>query len=222
MSHDGGGLRTLVWVILLAATQSACNDDSAPASDKSVAQGATSNRAPTISGTPPTSARTNEPYAFQPRASDPDGDPVSFQVVNKPGWASFDAGTGRLAGTPSSTSTGRFPNIQIVVSDGRITGAIAPFDIVVVSTDATGSATLSWQPPTQNVDGSVLGDLAGYVIRYGTSLDTLDREIRIANPGVTSSVVEGLVPATWYFALSAFNAAGHESGSSAMVVKDVT
>jgi hypothetical protein len=67
-----------------------------------------------------------------------------------------------------------------------------------------------------------LGDLAGYVIRYGTSTNSLDHEIRIPNPGITSSIVEGLVPATWYFTVSAFNAAGQESTSSTVVVKDVT
>ena len=76
------------------------------------------NQAPTISGTPLTSAKTNQPYAFQPTASDPDGDKITFKVSNKPAWATFDTTTGRLAGTPSSSSTGKFSNITIVASDG--------------------------------------------------------------------------------------------------------
>jgi hypothetical protein len=227
MSHDfGDRLRTFVLVTVLAVSQAACFDggDSAAATRKSLAAPShvTSNRAPMISGMPETSARTNQPYAFHPRANDPDGDAVSFQIVNKPSWARFDAKTGRLTGTPSTTSTGRFENIRISVSDGQDVSGLVPFDIVVASTDATGTALLSWHPPTQNVDGTALGDLAGYVIRYGTSTNSLDHEIRIPNPGITSSIVEGLVPATWYFTVSAFNAAGQESTSSTVVVKDVT
>ena len=76
------------------------------------------NQAPTISGTPLTTAKTNQAYAFQPTAVDPEGDTITFKVSNKPAWASFDAKTGRLAGTPSSSSTGKFSGITIVASDG--------------------------------------------------------------------------------------------------------
>ncbi len=140
------------------------------------------NQAPTISGTPLTSAKTNQPYAFQPTASDPDGDKVTFNVYNKPAWATFDTTTGKLAGTPSSSSTGKFSNITIVASDGTNSDQLGPFEITVASTATTGSATLSWQPPTENADGSPLTNLAGYVIRYGKQSDALTLEVKISNP----------------------------------------
>jgi len=180
------------------------------------------NDAPTISGTPVTTARTDQPYEFQPVASDPDGDAIVFEVVNKPSWANFDRATGRLFGTPSSSATGTFPGISIVASDGVAESVLGPFDITVTSTAASGSATLAWQPPTENVDGTPLTNLAGYVIRYGTTADALDQVLRVPNPGITSSVVEGLTPATWYFSLSAYNSAGVESAPSSVASKNVT
>jgi len=180
------------------------------------------NQAPTISGTPLTSAKTNQQYTFQPTASDPDGDTVTFNVYNKPAWASFDTKTGTLAGTPSSSSTGTFSNITIVASDGTNKSQLGPFNITVASTATTGSATLSWQPPTENADGSPLVNLAGYVIRYGTQSDALKLEVRINNAGITTSVIEGLTPATWYFTVSAFTSAGVESLPSAVGSKTVT
>lgn len=182
----------------------------------------TTNQAPEISGTPLTSAKTNQPYAFQPTAVDPDGDKLTFSVSNKPAWASFDTTTGKLAGTPSSSSTGTFSGVTIVASDGRTSSRLGPFDITVAATAATGSATLSWQPPTENADGSPLTNLAGFVIRYGTKSDALAMEVRIGNPGITTSMIEGLTPATWYFTVSAYTTAGVESAPSAVGSKTVT
>ena len=180
------------------------------------------NQAPEISGTPVTSAKTNQPYAFQPTAIDPDGDKVTFSISNKPAWASFDTQTGKLAGTPSSSSTGKFSGITIVASDGTNNSQLGPFDITVVSTAATGSATLSWQPPTENADGSPLTNLAGYVIRYGTQSDALALEVRISNPGITTAMIESLAPATWFFTVSAYTSTGVESMPSAVGSKTVT
>lgn len=167
-------------------------------------------------------AKTNQPYAFQPTASDPDGDKVTFKVYNKPAWATFDPATGKLAGTPSSSSTGKFSNITIVASDGTNSDELGPFEITVASTATTGSATLSWQPPTENADGSPLTNLAGYVIRYGTKSDALTLELKISNPGITTAMVEGLALARWYFTVSAYTTTGVESMPSAVGSKTVT
>jgi hypothetical protein len=183
--------------------------------------GLTGNSAPTISGKPSTTAQVNQAYAFQPAASDPDGDRLAFQIANKPAWAAFDAATGRLSGTPSSSASGVFADIRITVSDGKLTTALAPFSITVAS-GQLGSATLSWQPPTENTDGSALTNLAGYIVRYGTSADSLPSEVRITNPGVTTYVVGDLAPATWHFQVSAFNTSGVESAPSTTASKTIS
>jgi hypothetical protein len=89
-------------------------------------------------------------------------------------------------------------------------------------TGANGAVTLSWQPPTQNADGTPLMDLAGYNIYVGTSSETYDyRQVRLDNPGLTAYMVENMNPGTYYFAATAFNASGIESTFSGEIVKTV-
>jgi len=85
-----------------------------------------------------------------------------------------------------------------------------------------GAITLSWQPPTENADGTPLLDLAGYNIYVGTSTNTYEyRQIRLDNPGLTAYVVEGLNPGIYYFAATSFNSSGVESEFSGEAVKIV-
>lgn len=174
------------------------------------------NRAPTIRGTPVTTAKVGVPYVFQPTASDPDGDRLTFEIRSKPDWAKFSASTGRLEGTPADGSTGTFTGVQIVVSDGKTSASLDPFSIAVVE-PAVGSAELVWEAPSLNVDGSPLTDLAGYVIRYGRSASALDRTVRIDNAGTTTYVIENLTEGTWYFSLSSLNSSGAESRPTGFV-----
>lgn len=179
------------------------------------------NGAPTISGTPSTSAKVNQAYSFQPVASDPNGDKLTFQISSKPAWASFDATTGRLSGTPSSSATGTFADIRIAVSDGKASSTLPPFSITVAASQV-GSATLSWQPPTHNTDGTPLLDLAGYFVRYGTAAGSLQQQVQITNPGIATYFVDGLTAGTWYFQVTAYNSAGVESAPSATASKTIS
>jgi hypothetical protein len=69
-------------------------------------------------------------------------------------------------------------------------------------------------PPTQNEDGSALTNLAGYKVHWGTSSGSYTNNVTINNSGITTYVVENLVPGTYYFALSAFTNAGLTSDFS--------
>ncbi|MEM1263603.1 MAG: putative Ig domain-containing protein [Pseudomonadota bacterium] len=89
------------------------------------------NAAPTISGSPPTAATVGTAYSFQPSASDADNDALTFSIANRPSWASFNASTGRLAGTPGDSNVGTSRNIRISVSDGKDTSALPAFSITV-------------------------------------------------------------------------------------------
>src|SRR5690606_39172276 len=64
------------------------------------------NNRPTISGTPPTRVVAGEAYAFTPDAQDADGDPLTFSITRRPGWATFDSATGSLTGTPDAGDVG--------------------------------------------------------------------------------------------------------------------
>jgi PKD repeat protein len=181
---------------------------------------ASPNSPPVISGNPPASVTTGANYTFQPTASDADGDRLTFSIRNKPSWASFDTGSGRLSGIPSVADLGQYSNVQVSVSDGSATASLPNFTIDVVDV-ANGSVTLNWTPPTQNTDGSALTDLAGYRIGYGQSANDLSKVITLMNAGLTSAVIESLTAGTWYFAVKAVNAAGVESDYSAVASKSV-
>lgn len=180
-----------------------------------------SNRAPTISGTPPTSLAVGQAYDFQPSASDPDGDALTFSIQNRPQWATFSSTTGRLQGMPGAADVGQFAGVTISVSDGRASAALGAFSIAV-NQIAVGSATLSWSPPTTNADGSTITDLSGYRIYYGQSSTSLSQTIVISNPGTIRWVVENLSPATWYFSMTSYNSSGVESARTSVVSTTLT
>ncbi|HEY8538544.1 MAG TPA: fibronectin type III domain-containing protein [Steroidobacteraceae bacterium] len=180
------------------------------------------NSAPKISGSPSTTASPGTVYRFTPVATDPDGDPLSFQIQNKPAWATFNTVTGELSGQPT---VGTFANIVISVSDGHATASLPSFTIRVESGAASGTgggsgsanATLSWIAPTENTDGSPLTNLSGFIVSYGTSRDALSESIRIDNPSVNRYVVDGLQAGkTYYFAVRAV--AGDVQGELSEIV----
>jgi hypothetical protein len=176
-----------------------------------------SNRAPTISGTPLLSVSVLTAYSFQPSASDADGNTLTFSIQNRPAWATFSTTTGRLSGTPALTDIATFSNIIISVTDGTASVSLPAFSLSVLQA-ATGSATVTWTPPTTNTDGSAL-DLGGYRVVYGRAADVLDKSATIDNAGLSSYTVEGLAQGTWYFAVYARNVAGVESDISNVASK---
>jgi hypothetical protein len=115
---------------------------------------ANSNRSPTISGTPATTARVGTAYSFQPTASDPEARPLTFTIRNRPAWATFSASTGRLSGTP--TAAGTTSSIMIIVSDGVSSTSLSPiFSIAVSAATATNTApTISGTPARTAVVGA--------------------------------------------------------------------
>jgi len=182
------------------------------------------NQAPTISGTPPTTVVAGSTYSFTPTASDADGNTLTFGIANKPAWATFSTTTGRLSGTPTSAQVGTYSNIVISVSDGTASKTLAAFAITVTastSPNPSGSATLSWTPPTLNTDGSPLTDLAGFRIYYGTASRQYSASVTIPGKAISSAVIESLAPATWYFAVRAYNTSGVESDYSSEARKTV-
>ena len=101
---------------------------------------------PTISGNPPTSVIAGSAYDFQPTASDPAGNPLTFTIQNQPAWASFNSGTGELSGTPTAENIGSYANIVISVSDGTLSASLPAFTINVSAAGA-GPPTISGNPP---------------------------------------------------------------------------
>lgn len=82
-----------------------------------------------------------------------------------------------------------------------------------------GTATLSWDAPTTNADGTSLDDLAGYKIYYGTSSGNYTDMIDITDPKKNNQIVESLASGTYYFAATAYDTSENESDFSNEVNK---
>jgi hypothetical protein len=216
-------------VAACAAFLAACGSDgggetanSSVSPAQSPGQSAT-NSAPRISGTPALAVAAGEEYAFRATAVDAEGDALTFTASNLPAWAHLDAATGEISGTPEDADVGNYPGITLTVSDGRASASLPPFAITVdaLSLSADGRATLSWSPPTENTDGTALTDLASYRILYGRNPSNLSKAVQVANPSVTSYVVENLASGKWYFAVIAVNNSGVSSTPSNVASKTI-
>jgi hypothetical protein len=109
-------------------------------------------------------------------------------------------------------------------SSGAGTTTVAPVSkattpVKVATTN--GVATLDWMPPTQNSDGSVLTNLAGYTVYYGTSPNDLSQSVKVSNPGLSAYTVTGLNSGTWYFAITSYSADGVESSRTNTVTTTI-
>jgi hypothetical protein len=205
----------------------------------------------TISGTPATSVAATRYYGFQSWATDTDSKALTYSIANKPTWATFDTKYGHLYGVPSAANVGKYSNIVITASDGVSKASLPAFAITVTGSSGstgstggsgstggtggttggtggstgggttTGAATVNWHPPTQNTNGSTITNLAGYTIVYGTNKSNLTSSVKLANPGLTSYVVENLSAGTYYFGVTAYNSAGGASTVSSVVSKTI-
>jgi len=142
-------------------------------------------------------------------------------------WTSTDATSCNATGDWSgSKSVSGSQTINSIIADSSFTlsctgegGTVNRSVDVSVVVNNTGTALLSWVPSTENTDESVLTDLAGYKIYYGTSPGNYSETITLDNPGLSSYLVESLPSATWYFVMSSYNASNIESSYSGEVSK---
>jgi hypothetical protein len=114
--------------------------------------------------------------------------------------------------------------ILVTLTGLLLSGCLEKVDPIsnINSLAPSGSVTLSWQPPTENADGTPLMDLSGYKVYVGTNSGSYEyREIRLDNPGLTTYMVENLAPGTYFIAATAYNAYGVESSFSEEVVRIV-
>src|SRR6266702_4720428 len=147
------------------------------------------------------------------------------------GDGSGGSGTAAAAVSPNTGLIDRTPGVDSAASVAPVasnTTSTAPITPITVAenppvtaappvTTVNGVATLDWQPPTQNSDGSALTNLAGYTVYYGTSPDELTESVKVSNPGVATYVLSNLASGTWYFAVTAYSSAGVESDRSGVV-----
>ena len=114
------------------------------------------NSAPVIYGSPLSRAKAASTYEFRPIVQDANGDSLRFSVHNLPAWASFDAASGELKGTPRTDQAGRYSGIVISVTDGVASASLPPFSIDVASARAP---SIDGAPPRV----AVLGDAYSFI-----------------------------------------------------------
>jgi hypothetical protein len=160
------------------------------------------------------------PYSFTPTASDPAGNTLTFNIQNKPVWASFNPANGALTGTPAAANAGTYTNIVISVSDGSASASLLAFTITVNQV-SNGTATVNWTAVTQNTNGTVLTNLAGYKLHYGTSPSAMNTIVVLSNPSLATYLVTNLSTGTWYFGVTAYTSDGSESSLSNIGAKTI-
>lgn len=219
--------------VLAGAALGGCGSDASAGSSSSPAGANTTSgtitrpaveQAPQVSGSPSTTVTTGQPYAFQPKASGSSGATLSFTIANKPSWATFNSTTGKLSGTPAAADVGAYKGIELAVTDGNAVTPLPAFTITVAAApvpSVSSNVSLSWMPPTENNDGTQLSNLKGYKVHYGTKSETYSTVINVANPGLTTYVVQNLDAGTYYFSVTAYNSAGTESTFSGEVAAKV-
>ena len=127
---------------------------SLPAFRITVRAAAATNRAPTISGQPPTTASTGSAYSFQIVGADADGDSLTYGATGLPAWLSLNATTGILSGTPGTTNIGTSPGIVLSVSDGKASASLAAFTLTVAGPQADAvRPTVSSTSPSNGATG---------------------------------------------------------------------
>jgi hypothetical protein len=89
------------------------------------------------------------------------------------------------------------------------------------ASDGSRTATVSWDAPTTNNNGTPLTDLAGYRIYYGSNPENLSHTVQIGTVGLQTYVIDDLEAGTWYFAVRAVATNGTESTLSDIAAKTI-
>lgn len=121
----------------------------------------------------------------------------------------------------SCTASGGWSGTKATSGTQTLSAIRANTNYTLTCTWGTGTATVRWNPPTTNTDGSALTNLASYRVVYGTSSSSLTRSAAVVDPTARSTTIASLTPATWYFAVKTVNAAGVESTNSNVASKAV-
>ncbi len=178
------------------------------------------NLPPQISGTPEnTTLYATRTYTFTPASYDPEGSALDFSISNIPDWVSFDKNTGKISAQPTIDDIGSEYEITISASDGKHQTSLEPFILSVKPGIET--ALVSWTPPTENTDGTVLEDLAGYRIYYGREAGKYDDVITLNSTELTTYTITNLLLPEYFFSMTAFDIYDNESEFSEVVSKRI-
>ncbi len=82
-------------------------------------EGEIENHAPVITSTPVTEVNETEFYTYDVEASDPDGDTLTYSLIQRPSWLSINPNTGLISGIAPIVSADIGFSVAVRVSDGE-------------------------------------------------------------------------------------------------------
>ncbi|KHE90273.1 MAG: fibronectin type III domain-containing protein [Candidatus Scalindua rubra] len=137
--------------------------------------------------------------AFNPSATDPDGDILAFSYS---GWMDSPYYITRCGDVGTHTVT-------VTVSDGSLTDSRE----VTVQVNYLSQVTLTWDPNTEE-------DLAGYKLHYGTSSGNYNTVVNAGNQSyyTLSNLVSGQ---TYYISVTSYDLSGNDSTNSSEIIYTV-
>lgn len=145
------------------------------------------NRAPQITSVAPTSASVGRTYGYALKATDPDGDSLSYSLVRAPSGMSIQAASGNIEWTPSVAQAGTHA-VSVRVADTAGAAATQDFAVAVIAGNAAPQVTSS--PAT--------GAVVGAPYRYDVDAtdpdgDTLAFSLTEAPAGMSIDAATGLI-----------------------------
>jgi len=149
------------------------------------------NRPPSIQSVPPVTADPGQLYVYAVRATDPDGDPLSFRLAVQPDGMTIDQRTGLIRWTPSVPAPSQH-TVRIVVEDGYGGIGSQTYTLHVGQQAFNRPPIISSIPAYQAAEGATYRyqvaarDPEGGPVRF---------ELGASPPGMTVEATTGLI--TW-------------------------
>jgi hypothetical protein len=139
---------------------------------------------------------------------------VACLVFMLAGCGGGGGGSSNASTTPTSTTGTTNPTSIPPTTTEPATIPTSPPASNPTAPTSTSTATVQWSAPQSMTDGSVPTGIVGYRVYYGPTVTQMNTKVDILNPSVSTYVVEGLTPGTYYFAVTALHSSGGESDRS--------
>jgi len=175
---------SLAAALLLAACAGA---NLTPASSSEPGMESTGGALANISGTPVTAVQVGATYSFRPMITK-SGRSVRFSIQNQPPWAQFNAKSGALTGTPSTSDIGTYSGIVISVHRESATTSLPAFSIAVTSTP---TVTVAGGPLVLYTD-LISGPNSGGENNKGAYLSIFGKNFGASGSGTTRDAIEAI------------------------------
>jgi RHS repeat-associated protein len=107
---------------------------------------------PVITSAPPTQAGAGQAYSYAVRASDADGDSLTYSLTADPAGMTIDPATGMIRWTPTAAQVGT-QSAAVLVDDGQGETATQTWNVVVSATPILRPPTITSMPSSAGTVG---------------------------------------------------------------------